>query len=129
MAFWPYADEGDEDARDRWGCAIELFGLVNAGSNYRQGDQFELVWPPRQPKDTAYQALPGTTPYFPKDDPAYSFPDRLELLVRGEEDPEQFTPREAFYQESHNRTSNVWLLCQHKLDRVKFRITIDEITT
>ena len=127
MAFWPYADEGDNDARDRWGCAIEVFGLVNAGTNYRQGDQFELVWPPYQPNN--YQALPGSTPYFPKDDPNYSFPDRLELLVRGENNPEEFTPREAFYQESHNRDSNVWLLCQHKLDRVRFRITIDEITT
>ena len=130
VAIWPYAEESSPGNRDYWGAAIELFDLVNAGTAYGQGQQFELEWPPEQPKGGTYQSLPGTTPYYPKDDPSYSFPNEIVVPVRASDDDDdnRFTPREAFYQESHNRNSNIWVLCQHKVHRIKFRITIDEVT-
>ena len=129
MAFWPYTEDSGGGSRDLWGAAIELFSVPNAGTKYCQGQQFELEWPPQQPKDGQYQSLPGQTPYYPKDDPTYSFPNEVVVQVRGSDDDDDnvFTPREAFYQESHNRNSNIWVLCQHKVHRIKFKITIDEV--
>ena len=130
IAIWPYAEDSGDGDRDYWGAVVELFDLVNAGSAYCQGQQFELEWPPEQPKGGTYQSMPGQTPYFPKDDPSYSFPNEVIVPVRSfdDDDDNTFTPREAFYQESHNRNSNIWLLCQHKVERIKFKITIDEVT-
>ena len=129
MAFWPYTEDSGGGSRDLWGAAIELFSVPNAGTKYCQGQQFELEWPPQQPKDGQYQSLPGQTPYYPKDDPTYSYPNEVVVQVRGSDDDDDnvFTPREAFYQESHNRNSNIWVLCQHKVHRIKFKITIDEV--
>ena len=130
VAIWPFAEDSGDGDRDYWGAVVELFDVVNAGAAYCQGQQFELEWPPEQPDGTKYQSLPGTTPYYPKDDPSYSFPNEVVVPVRASDDDDDntFTPREAFYQESHNRDSNVWVLCQHKVHRIKFKITIDEVT-
>ena len=130
VAIWPFAEDSGDGDRDYWGAVVELFDVVNAGAAYCQGQQFELEWPPEQPKGGTYQAMPGQTPYFPKDDPSYSFPNEIVVPVRSSDDDDDntFTPREAFYQESHNRNSNIWVLCQHKVERIKFKITIDEVT-
>lgn len=127
IAFWPYTVSIDGD-HDRWGCGVELFDLINGGTSYTEGDSFVLEWPTKQPKKDSYQDL-GTsvTPYWPRDDSSFSFPNEVDLSRRGESGSETYTPRYAFYQESHNRDSNIWYVSQYKMKPIRFRINIEEV--
>ena len=140
MAFWPYTvpnTDFDSNADLRYGNSIywcvgaEVID-VTVGDAYQQGQEFTYEFPPQQPQKNRYQNVSGaTTPFYPRDvGNTVSLP--KEIILEAEEqgaDPERFTPREVFYQESHNRDSNLWYLCQsdQKVDRVKFKITIDEV--
>ncbi|UNH61209.1 hypothetical protein SSZBM1_92 [Synechococcus phage S-SZBM1] len=129
VAFWPYAVSIDDPAdHDRWGCAIELFDVIDGGNSYVEGDSFVLEWPTKQPTKGSYQDLgTSTTPYWPRDDENFSFPNELELKRRGGSDSETYVPRYAFYQESHNRDSNIWYVSHYKMKPVRFRVTIEEV--
>ena len=152
MAFWPYTvtdsqydDNSDDDENQRygsgiyWSCAVECFDVIDGGDSYQVGQQFEMQWPPAQKQKGKYQNESGSvTPYYPRDEganvplpkeitPANTVGATDRIARRFMEDT--YTPREVFYQESHNRDSNLWYLCQseRKVDRVKFKITIEEI--
>lgn len=145
MAFWPYTVMGSHKGAGTphyanaiyWACAVECFDVLNRGVAYAKGQHFDFVWPPKQRQKDEYQnadALGATTPYYPRDRNAgHRIPDRLIAKTVGNEDGDRYddtySPKEVFYQESHNRDSNLWFLCQsdRKLDRVKFRIIIEEV--
>lgn len=147
LAFWPYtvADQYyDEDEDPRygnyifWACAVECFDVLDRGTAYQVGQEFIYEWPPRQPDKPKYRNRGGNfTPYYPRDPGGdESLPDEITVSTRGIEDrvsryfdEDTYTPREVIYQESHNRDSNLWYICQNdrKLDRVKFKITIEEV--
>ena len=122
-----------------WACGVEIMDVLNEGYAYSVGQTFDLQWPPIQDESDDYQDLVGsTTPYFPRDNGANllpGHPDKLPKKIRVQtvgEDPDDrfnnsYSPKEVFYQESHNRSSNIWYLCQKKKDRVKFRIEIEEV--
>ena len=140
MAFWPYTvpnTDFDSSTDLRYGnsiywCAgVEVFD-VTIGDSYQVGQEFELQYPPIQPQKNRYQNVSGnTTPYYPRDvGNTVSLPKEIILEAEDKDSaPERFTPREVFYQESHNRDSNLWYLCQtdQKVDRIKFKLTIDEV--
>ena len=145
MAFWPYSipDQwytgGSRYGNNiYWGCAVEVFDIIDRGQAYQVGQEFEMVWPPEQPKKPKYQNSNGSvTPYFPRDAGAnVPLPKEIDVTTIGMSDrtarkfsEDRYTPREVFYQESHNRDSNIWYMCQTggKVDRVKFKIIIDEV--
>ena len=140
MAFWPYTvppTDFVEGVDLRYGnsiywCAgVEVFG-VTEGDAYQINQEFEFQYPPVQAQKNKYQNVAGSvTPYYPRDNGTnISLP--REIILEAEDrdsDPERFTPREVFYQESHNRDSNLWYLSQsdQKVDRIKFKLTIDEV--
>ena len=140
MAFWPYTvppTDFVEGVDLRYGnsiywCAgVEVFG-VTEGDAYQINQEFEFEYPPVQAQKNKYQNVAGSvTPYYPRDNGTnVSLPREIILEAEDREsDPERFTPREVFYQESHNRDSNLWYLCQsdQKVDRIKFKLTIDEV--
>ena len=145
MAFWPYSIPDQSwsggsryGSNIYWGCAVEVFDIIDRGEAYQVGQEFELVWPPEQPKKPKYQNSNGSvTPYFPRDAGAnVPLPKEIDVTTIGMSDrtarrysEDRYTPREVFYQESHNRDSNIWYMCQTggKVDRVKFKIIIDEV--
>lgn len=130
VAFWPYAVSIDDPAdHDRWGCAVELFNVIDTGNSYIEGDSFVLEWPTKQPTKGSYQDLgSSTTPYWPRDDQNFRFPNEIELNRKGDSGSELYVPRYAFYQESHNRDSNVWYVSHYKMKPIRFRITIEEVS-
>ena len=146
LAFWPYTvpDEDYDDGDPRfgnnvfWACAVECFDVVNRGTAYQAGQTFVSEWPPVQPDKPRYQNRGGQqTPYYPRDPGGDEpLPNEITVRTRGIEDrvsrrfdEDKYTPREVIYQESHNRDSNLWYICQNrrKLDRVAFKITIEEV--
>lgn len=128
LGFWPYTESVDVES-DRWGCAIECLEIPNAGGVYREGDYFDLEFPQPQPRRDSYQPQQyADSPFFPWSDPAFSMPTSVTLQRRGDSKPEIYTPRESFYQESQNRDSNIWYLSHYKVKRVKFRVTIEEVS-
>ena len=98
-----------------------------------------MTWPPRQKQIDKYQnanSPNASTPYYPRDRnvfPEHNIPDRIKARTVGNDANDRYddtySPKEVFYQESHNRDSNLWFLCQsdRKLDRVKFKIEIEEV--
>ena len=140
MAFWPYTVPPTDfvDGVDLrygnsiyWCAGVEVFG-VTEGDAYQINQEFEFEYPPIQAQKNKYQNVAGSvTPYYPRDNGTnVSLPREIILEAEDREsDPERFTPREVFYQESHNRDSNLWYLCQsdQKVDRIKFKLTIDEV--
>ena len=147
VAFWPYTVMPSHKPAGTprysnsiyWACGVEIMDVLNEGYAYGVGQTFDLHWPPIQNESDDYQDLVGsTTPYFPRDSGASilpGHPDKLPKKIRVQtlgEDPDDrfnnsYSPKEVFYQESHNRSSNIWYLCQKKKDRVKFRIEIEEV--
>jgi len=143
MAFWPYTiKDSSRNLNPRsgnsiyWGCAIELFDVLDEGYAYSKGQSFDLEWPPRQPTKSTYEDANSNpaTPHYPRDaNSGVTLPTRIRVKTVGEDADDRFNnsfqPKESIYQESHNRDSNVWYICQsdRALDRIKFRITIEEV--
>ena len=147
VAFWPYTvmpshkPAGTQRYSNSiyWACGVEIMDVLNEGYAYGVGQTFDLVWPPREAEADAFPAMAGSvTPYNPRDIGANALPghpDKLPKKIRVQtvgEDPDDrfnnsYSPKAVFYQESHNRSSNIWYLCQKKKDRVKFRIEIEEV--
>ena len=147
MAFWPYAVMGSHKGAGNpryanaiyWACAVECFDVLDRGAAYVKGQTFTMTWPPRQKQIDKYQnanSPNASTPYYPRDRnvfPEHNIPDRIKARTVGNDANDRYddtySPKEVFYQESHNRDSNLWFLCQsdRKLDRVKFKIEIEEV--
>lgn len=140
MAFWPYTviDGDREEDTERfgnsiyWACAVECFDVLNEGKSYKKNETFDFVWPPKD-RDEYQDADDAITPYNPRDEgTGISLPDRIQCDTLGTDSDDRFdnsySPKQVFYQESHNRDSNLWYICQSdkKLNRIKFRIEIEE---
>ena len=146
IALWPYtamsnnADLSEEPRYGNalyWACGVEVFDLLDRGTSYSAGQSFDLTWPPIQKqKDTYGDANdPGNpTPYYPRDkNTNIDLPDRINSATIGNDISDRYdntySPKEVIYQESHNRDSNLWFLCQtdRKVKRVRFKIEIEEV--
>ena len=144
LAFWPYTVMGSHTNSAAtyseyglyWGCAVELFDLLDRGAAYQQNQTFDLVWPPEQPRDynNANNDTSDSTPYWPRDkNSGVKLPSRITVDTVGTDPNDrysrEFAPKQAIYQESHNRDSNVWYFCQtdKKMDRIKIRIEVEEV--
>jgi hypothetical protein len=145
IAFWPYTSmSNNADSSDPrygnsiyWGCGVELFDLLDRGTSYSKGQCFDLVWPPNQKqKDTYGDAndLGNPTPFYPRDkNTNIDLPQRINSATIGNDISDRYentyAPKEVIYQESHNRDSNLWFVCQSdkKLKRIRFKIEIEEV--
>ena len=74
------------------------------------------------------------SPFYPRDNNSgHVHPKRLNVNTIGTDINDRYentySPKEVFYQESHNRDSNLWYMCQtdRKVKRIKFRIEIEEV--
>tara|TARA_B100001996_G_scaffold129498_1_gene98362 strand:+ start:871 stop:5277 length:4407 start_codon:yes stop_codon:yes gene_type:complete len=132
---------------ERMQCWIEIVEILDAGTNYRAGDVFELAYPPR--RNTVAED-PDHSPFYPDQEAGFSMPDTWQYhtkvdgkvdeggIVRVEDNglherranrqsyPRR-TPIEVIYQESHNKTSKHWYWTSNKEeDRIKFRVAIEQ---
>lgn len=145
VAFWPYTVKSSTMSANAprfgnsiyWACGVEMFDLLDRGTSYQAGQTFDMNWPPIQrQKDMYGNANDGSlpSPFYPRDDnTGVELPKRLNVNTVGNDINDRYentyAPKEVFYQESHNRDSNLWYLCQsdRKVKRVKFRIEIEEV--
>jgi len=145
IAFWPYTSKSnDSDSSEPrfgnaiyWGVGVELFDLLDRGTSYSAGQSFDLTWPPIQKqKDTYGDAndVGNPTPFYPRDkNTNIDLPDRINSATIGNDISDRYentyAPKEVIYQESHNRDSNLWFVCQtdRKLKRIRFKIEIEEV--
>jgi|SaaInlV_100m_DNA_5_1039725.scaffolds.fasta_scaffold02999_3 hypothetical protein len=145
VAFWPYSVKSSDMSPSAprfgnsiyWACGVEMFGLLDRGTSYQAGQTFDLQWPPYQKQKDMYgNANDGSlpSPFYPRDNNSgHVHPKRLNVNTIGTDINDRYentySPKEVFYQESHNRDSNLWYMCQsdRKVKRIKFRIEIEEV--
>jgi hypothetical protein len=145
IAFWPYTSKSNlaDSSEPRygnsiyWGVGVELFDLLDRGTSYSVGQSFDMTWPPNQKqKDTYGDAndLGNPTPFYPRDkNTGVDLPKRINSATIGNDIADRYentyAPKEVIYQESHNRDSNLWFMCQtdRKVKRIKFKIEIEEV--
>lgn len=143
VAFTFYSTKGVPDDKDdpeggnkyapRWFCAISVMSVLQYGTGYSKGQEFDLQWPPERLRGNARREN-----YSPAEDASVSpfFPDQVQdehdlpkkLRAFYEESSVKRVAKESFYQESHNKNSPVWytssVLTKH---RVNFKLIINQI--
>lgn len=143
VAFTFYSTKGVPDDKDdpeggnkytpRWFCAISVVSVLQYGTGYSKGQEFDLQWPPERLRGNARREN-----YSPAEDASVSpfFPDQVQdehdlpkkLRAFYEESSIKRVAKESFYQESHNKNSPVWytssVLTKH---RVNFKLIINQI--
>ena len=74
------------------------------------------------------------TPFYPRDkNTGVDLPNRINSATIGNDISDRYentyAPKEVIYQESHNRDSNLWFMCQsdRKVKRIRFKIEIEEV--
>ena len=89
--------------------------------------EFVCTWPPIRDPVTEDQL---TTPYYPDYESNFKIPGRPLVAWFEDDDLVKRTAKEAFYQESHNKSSPVWYFTTDRNKfRVKFKIIITSVTT
>tara|TARA_B100001113_G_scaffold110580_1_gene89716 strand:+ start:520 stop:4497 length:3978 start_codon:yes stop_codon:yes gene_type:complete len=109
-----------------WQAVIQLIDVINVGAGYTKAVEFVLSWPPERDPITED---PTQTPYYPDQESNFSFPQGRVVSWWENEDVVKRSPKEAFYQESHNKNSVVWYSGTDRTKfRVKFKVTVTSVT-
>ena len=109
-----------------WQAVIQLIDVINVGAGYTKAVEFVLSWPPERDPITED---PTQTPYYPDQESNFQWPTGKVVTWWENEDLVRRTPKQAFYQESHNKNSVVWYSATDRTKfRVKFKVTVTSVT-
>lgn len=129
ITFYPVVASFSANSRNvhYWQAAIHILEILSPGKGYTEAMEFICTWPPIRDPVTEDQLA---TPYYPDYESNFNIPSRPLVAWFEDDDLVKRTAKEAFYQESHNKSSPVWYFTSDRNKfRVKFKIIITSVTT
>ena len=119
------ADRGVSSNSYYWQCLIRVMDVIDRGSGYQSGMEFDLFWPPVRSTEGEKT---NRTPYFPDYRTGFQHPESNLLAYYEEPKNVDRYSKEAVYQESHLVDSPIWYYTTDRKEyRVRFKLIINDV--